>query len=590
MSGGEPIRPVRRSKGYVDQRFEIQVDVARAADVPATHAQRALWHAVEYMWDDDTYFNLGWCVPVPAEQGPEPIATVLRRLVEHFDTFRTTFRFDDDELTQSVASTGRLSVEVHESASEPVDATAEVVLASLVGTPFRPTTEWPIRLAVVTRGGLNQLLVMVFNHLALDLYGWRVVERALKRLLVDPEADLADIGRLQPIDQAAYEASTEGQAANRAALLRWERILRRAPPTLFDFDTAPEEDQRYWLFRMDSPALAAALAVAAARVRVSNSAVLLAAVAVVMGLYTGHAESVVLINVSNRLREGSQDIAGYLCWDSLCYVNLDGLSFDAVAQRSFAAAVDSYQHGVYDRSSASALTDAIGHDLGAHIDLGCHLNDRREPTGLASTQGRSASDLPGLVDATRLTVVSQHSRVDTRFHVHAMDSANGSIALEVMADTRYFPIPRVEELLRGLESLVVGAAAGDLVPPQIGELVRLTTATRRDGWVCGRHGWTNVPRTGEVWRFLAGPESAVFTEPTNDGTTWVVAYAAAEPGRRSVGDLHRAFVAQLGDRSDIRTPDLYVCCAVAPSDVDDRSGWQACPVVEQGTGRRVSLG
>jgi hypothetical protein len=564
--------------------FEIRVDGCRGADAPATYAQRGMWWATNWMGRDDPYFNLGWKFPLPAGADLDRLAVALRRMLERFDTFRTTFELRDGELRQVVATSGSLVVDMHEAASGSVEETATLVLGSLVGAGFRADAEWPIRLAVVTADGRPQLLVMAFNHLALDLHGWRVVELTLNQLLADPSTDLPDHTGWQPVDQAAYQSSAEGRAANRAALDRWVSILRSAPPTLFDFGTVPEQGDRYWSFRMDSRALSAALATVAERTRISDGAVLLAAVSTVLGIYSGHDDVVVQVNVANRIIEGSQDVAGYLCWDSLFHLHLAGLSFDAVTRRSFRAALETYQHGVYEPASARAIRAAAEYEFGAHIDLGCHLNDRRERTGLTAAMVRgTAPDFAALLDQTRVCFVETQPRVDTRFHLHAMDDEVGSVSLELMCDTRYVPVGDIDRVLRAIERLVVAAASRDLTPNEIQDSINLA-ATRRTGWIRHGRGWVDLPATRLAWRNLVGPAGAIFADPLLDGTSRLLGYAVGAE-HQGVSSLHGAFVGGLGDRSDIRAPDFYVCCSEAPSDIHDELAWARSTVVEQGTGR-----
>src|SRR2546421_4227241 len=95
-------------------QIEISVSGCREADAPATYAQRGMWWAMEVMGEDAAFFNEGWTIPVPAGAGIDHAITVLRRVVERFDTFRTTFHSRGGELRQIVASSGSVVVHVHD--------------------------------------------------------------------------------------------------------------------------------------------------------------------------------------------------------------------------------------------------------------------------------------------------------------------------------------------------------------------------------------------------------------------------------------------------------------------------------------------
>lgn len=563
--------------------FEVHVDGCRGADAPATYAQRAMWWATNWMADAG-YFNLGWILPVPDGVTVDDVADALRRLIGRFDTLRTLFEDRDDGLHQMVATAVSLPVEVHDCPYGSAEKTGATVLASVVGPGFRSEAEWPIRVAVVTEDGSTRLLVIAMNHLAVDMRGWRVIERTLTQLLADPAAALDEPG-WQPVDVAAYEGSAEGRAANRAALERWEAILTGGSPTLFDFDPVEEERDRFWQLRMESRALAVALAVVAERCRTSDAAVLLAAVSTVLGHYSGHDDVVLQVNVANRIVEGTENIAGYLCWDSLFYLEFCGLSFDAICRRSFSAALETYRNGMYDRAAAAAIREAVELERGAKIDLGCYVNDCREGTSQKAAHGLgTAPDLDALRADTRTWFVRSHPRVDTRFYVDAYD-AEDSVALELMCDTRYVPVRDIDEILRATERLLIAAAGRDLEPEAIGGAVGLAGATRRAGWIRYERGWVHLPSARRVWSEVAGPSAALFASTSADGATRLTGYGVGSPGGDGVRGLHAAFVKALGDRSDVRAPDLYICCSDAPAEIEDQAAWQRCAVVEAGTGR-----
>jgi hypothetical protein len=143
-----------------------------------------LWDATEWMGNDG-YFNMGWILPVPDGADLARVACALTGVIERYDTLRTTFAVHDGQLHQHVAAEGTVHVAVHESPPGEDRNTAEEILTALLPGGFRPLLDWPTRVAVVTANGTPKLLVLAINHLSLDLHGWRVVERALTRLLAD---------------------------------------------------------------------------------------------------------------------------------------------------------------------------------------------------------------------------------------------------------------------------------------------------------------------------------------------------------------------------------------------------------------------
>jgi hypothetical protein len=572
------------------KQIEIHISGCAETDSPATYAQRGLWGAMEKMGEDSAFFNegCGWTVPVPGGASVDEAITVLRRIVERFDTFRTTFHRRDGQLRQVVASNGTLVVQIHDCGDDSVEDTAENVHQNFVSTGFRADVDWPVRLAIVVKDERVRELIFGINHIAIDLRGWRVVEQIITQLLTDPSTKIPDEPSWQPVDISSYEASSAGSAANRIALDRWRRILSDAPPSMFDFDTVPEEKNRYWQLRMTSSALAVALAVVAGRTRVSNSAVLIAAVSTVFGRYSGHTQTVGQLNVANRVVEETQNVVGYLCWDSLFSAESGGLSFDAISRQCFRGALDSYSHGGYDPALAMRVREETEHLLGAKIDLGWQFNDCREDIGLLAQLARNAShDFDALRKETRIEFVNSWPFVATRFYVEVYDEP-GSIAVDLVSDTRYVSVAAMHQILRATESLVIAATERDLAPDEIDQAIDLPSARSEKGWIRHGRGWTHLPALERAWLDIAGPSAAVFAESLDDRSFRLVAYSAVGPGRRSLGEVHAAFVQALGTRSDICTPDHYVQCAEAPLDPSDKQEWDRCVVVAAGDGRDVS--
>jgi hypothetical protein len=566
--------------------IELSVTGCRHADAPATFGQRAVWSVLEQAGDEGIHFNLGCIVEVPSGTALRDVIVAVQRVVERHDTLRTTFEVRDGALRQVVASEGSLAITVHPSPHDLVDETTVGVRDALVRELFRLTREWPIRATVVTEGAQPRRLVLAFSPMALDRLGWRIVERSLHRLLVDVAADHPSTVDRQPVDEAHYECSAPGQAANQRALARWDRLLRSAPTTQFDFTPTPEKSRRYWMLRMDSSALPLALATVALRTGTTDGAVLLAAVSAAFGVYCGHDEALVVVNVANRIRKGTASTAGYFAWDSLFSADFRGLGFDDRCHQAYRDAFDTYRHGTYDHAAAEVLRRTVEHDRGAYLDLGFHLNDFRDRNAAALALVREITpDFDTLRKATRVRVAEIHDRSDARFHVHAGDREPEYVTLEAMVDTRYVPVARTRRILRGIENLVIAAAGRDLSSDAIAGCVNVTPAARGSGWHRYDGGWVHLPAVRLMWSELIGPTGAIFMSKDSEGGSELVAYYASDKDCAGVRILHAEVVAWLVGRSDVRAPDRYVRCFEGPRDLLDEDAWRHMTILEQGTGR-----
>jgi hypothetical protein len=129
----------------------------------------------------------------------------------------------------------------------------------------------------------------------------------------------------------------------------------------------------------------------------------------------------------------------------------------------------------------------------------------------------------------------------------------------------------MRDLLLAMERLLVAAAHRELSAGEIPEVIAVPPATRGPSWLRCRGGWFDVEATREVWRDVAGPDAMLFAAPGDGGHTILGYYC----GSREPAALHRAFVAAVAGRSDVRAPDRYVRCRAAPGDVSDRGAWES---------------
>jgi hypothetical protein len=169
----------------------------------------------------------------------------------------------------------------------------------------------------------------------------------------------------------------------------------------------------------------------------------------------------------------------------------------------------------------------------------------------------------------------------------------------IARDASRVPLGEVETLLRGVESLLVEAASGDVPLSGLGDVTGVAPVDRGPGWLRIGPSWIEL---AQVQRLVqdALPAAAVFAIPKagredGRGERELVAYLAAGGGVDTTEQAHAACMATLagtrsvvppdGIRYTAMTPGRYVICAAAPRDTGDLAGWQQQEVVAQGDGR-----
>jgi hypothetical protein len=565
----------------------LEVTGVRASTSVATWGQRAMWFNFEWLgFGDDPYFNAGAIAPLPPV-GLETVQAGLTGLLTTFESMRTTYHRDDDGVLHQTVGPGRLTVAVYDAGSDgDADRVAADVLEELKRELFQFDTEWPMRLAVVTVGDVAARLVFATTRIVFDSAGSRIIADELGRQLAGDGPGRHD---WHPIDQAAFERSADGVEVDEAARAFWTRSLAAVPLSVLDQPTSPALPLRFHRRKLTSQAALAATRALAARHQVSAAAVLLAAYEIVVSAHTGHQRLVMQVICGNRVGPHRSTMIGTLTQDGLFTQDL-GLSatFGELARRSYQASVETYLYGFYDPMANRAIRREQRTVQGGHLDLGVYFNDGLGPGALAGPSTVTAGELRALREHSTLDDDGSWERVDARLFLTCADLPD-ALALFLLGDSTYAPPDRLDEILLAIERVLVAAVAEDLPADRWADVCGITPVERGAGWTrCRRTGWVDLPALGALWHDVCGAMTEVFAEPRPDPADEsghrLVGYAVAGP-EDSVAERHRGFMAAVGERTDVRSPDWYVLCRSAPSDPADPASWRAAGVLAEGSGR-----
>ncbi|WP_324789442.1 condensation domain-containing protein [Streptomyces sp. H51] len=564
------------------EQLRIDVTGRRAATAVATWGQRAIWHCLDSAPEAEAHFNLARTVEVPEGCDTRSVTRAVAELVRAHDALRTVFHFADSRLWQTVQASGTLSLARYQVTDGP-DEAARTIAAELAGRPFG-RNEWQVRFALVTDGARPSRLAVAVGHLAVDQEGLRQLTGDLRQALAGRRIEPRSC---QPLDVAAYEQSPQGRAASERALRHWSRGLRTAPATLFDYPRRAEGTPRFRRLVMRSEAIAVAAELAASRMRVSSTSVLLAATVSALGEFTGHRVVPMQTICSNRENPARRHVVGTLSWDGLITVDTGQASFRQTVRKTFQAGLTAYGNGYYDPEEAWRLRRHHEHLRGATQDLAAHFNDIRGRSGGRVDQwDPGPAALGRLTERTTVAEAACPDTSDARFYL-TVRSADPCTLLSLVCDTGYFSVGDMRHVLHAVERVVTAAAHDDLEGPLLGSTLGITRVGRPD-WVPYAEGWVDLAAARRLWQEVTGDATARLfldraTQPP-DGTAELVGYLADRPARRAA-ELHSAFMAALGGRSDVRAPDRYVVCARAPHDPDSREAWARETVLSEGSGR-----
>ena len=522
------------------------------------------------------------------------VTRAIGRLISRHESLRTLFTVGPSgEWSQQVSASGELLVEIHE-ADGRLDAT-EALLKQRLSAPFALDREWPIRAAVITSGLAPARVLLVLTHMAADFASLDVIARDFRRLMRSSMSQAPAPSTLHPLDQAKLEMSPLARNRAEAALRYWETTLRGTPQCMLAVPGQQPANSSRRMATLRSRAAAIAMARIADRTRASQSVVILAAVATLLGLRTVNDRCQIISLCANRVTPASRDYVGTIAQDALIVADLTAETFDGIIRATRTAALTAYYHSQYDAESLWQIIARINEDRGTEFHRDCVLNDLNGAA--VPVQTGHAGNLPEKGDAanamgdTRLVWTDTDPR-PVLFYFEVFRLTRHDVSLSVWADESRFPPAEVEDFLLAVERLLVAADRRDVPARDIGELAGLGPVLRDASWRRIDKCWVEMPAVqqilDDVVASVPGIDAAqVFCTPdvAGPGTAEaLVAYASAS-GDITPRILHAHCRQRLADRPTAMAPAWYVIGDRPPDDTARLELWRRLPVRVEGSGR-----
>lgn len=565
----------------------------RSGSGPLTVGQRnvLLWTA------DQTVFGaVQWqTFNLAPGRSPNDATSAIGRLMSRHESLRTLFTIGTSgEWTQQVSASGELLVEIHE-ADGRLDAT-EALLKQRLNAPFALDREWPIRAAIITSGLAPAKVLLVLTHMAADFASLDVIARDFRRLMRGSMSQAPGPSTLQPLDQAKLEMSPLARHRAEAALRHWETTLRGTPQCMLAVPGHQPANSGGRMATLRSRAAALAMARIAGRTHASQSVVILAAVATLLGLRTVNDRCQITSLCANRVTPASRDYVGTIAQDALIGVDLTAETFDGIIRATRTAALTAYYHSQYDAESLWQVIGRVNDDRGTEFHRDCVLNDLN---GAAfQVQTGHVGSLPEMGDAanamgdTRLVWTDTDPR-PLLFYFEVFRLTRHDVSLSVWADESRLPRAEVEDFLLAVERLLVAADRRDVPARDIGELAGIRPVLRDASWRRIDKCWVEMPAVqqllDDVVASVPGIDAAqVFctrdlaSTRTAEG---LVAYASASGDWITPQILHAHCRQRLAGRPTAMAPAWYVICDRSPDDLARLELWRRLPVRVEGTGR-----
>ena len=423
---------------------------------PATWGQTAIRRALAALAPHDDQFNIQWSGRLDE---PLPVDVVLRVVGDFFwmhESLRTHLHDHDGGYAQVVRPDGEIRVVEDRVAAGGAAGAFDAVAGDaarrlrdeLMAEPFDYAAEWPVRVGLVTSGGSVHHLVLAVSHTAVDGWGVPQFGKDLVALATgaSPAGLVASRTSLQPLAEAAYQASDAGRRRDEAARSRTLARMRSAPAAMFPAAAGP----RYHQAVLRGRRLPAALDRAADRLGVSSSTILLAAACAALAEAADRDDCVLQVMVNNRFVPGLAGAVSPVAMEGLLYADgLDG-PVDDVVRRVWNASMTAYRSAYYDKDR---LLQDVALDPSARHDGTCWYNDRRgtgpDPAVRAHPTRRRRlawADVPANQGGATLAL-------------HVLDAPE-ALDLSLVVDLERIDQVTAEQVLRGTERFVLEAGRG----------------------------------------------------------------------------------------------------------------------------------
>ncbi|MER5644445.1 condensation domain-containing protein [Streptosporangium sp. NPDC002524] len=445
-----------------------------------TWGQTAIWEVLRWLPPGDASLNLLAVCEVEPGRDVGDVLAAVRALVERHDALHTLFPMDDQDggrPVQVVLRSGELEVAVHETGTRNPGTVAAYAGARLRDLPFDIGGELPLRVAVVTTGGVPVRVVLVVSHMAVDGWSLKIVRDDLRTLLSVPAA-LGPVAE-QPLGRLAYERSERARLRERRAFGYWAEAVRELPRVWLEDLRQGGEARQDWS-EIRSRALSRAVRELAARASVTPGMVLQATVALLLGLYKGEEDVALRLIVSTRFKPETRRFVGAFNQNALLRLRLRHESFSGFLSHAGRAALAAYSTCEYDPVRLEELVARVTGERGIGTDGYCFYNDIRFDAPAPPAGHRlSPAEYDALMGETELVEPPHDTdQKGATFFLYVHELSERAV-LTLCADRRFLAPRGPADFLSDLEWLAVEALRTDAGPLRLAEA--LARRQRGDG-------------------------------------------------------------------------------------------------------------
>lgn len=422
-----------------------------------------MWQIIRSARQNEHTLHLKWHRDVPEGYSLDDVLLALGGVLSRHEALRTFYREEQGTLIQEVLAEGRLPVFVYE------DPSTEKMPSALPGiitmAPFNHDQELPIRVLVLTSGGIPVSISFTLSHLSCDGESMRIIDDEFIDQLTSRDSETNDHGKLrQPLDVAIHERSEQGRRRLSATLDYCRGLLEEAAPTFFP-DGDATTPARYWIGEVESERLAYALRELTTRDRVNRAAVLASAVATALSWRAGDQAALMQVAFSNRSAARGKPVGNYAHTGLALIRPADSLR--NTLSSGAPSLLRAYRHADWNLDGLLGVKQEVERARQADIDMSCYFNYmQRGPSSRTNpwTAAEKESPPSATTRTFRWLVENQEQREGRgspytglcrySFSFSARDTGR-TVMLRAGGDTRKMSPEQLSTVLHHIEEIVV---------------------------------------------------------------------------------------------------------------------------------------
>ncbi|WP_405145054.1 condensation domain-containing protein [Sphaerisporangium sp. NBC_01403] len=472
-------------------------------------------------------------------------------LTRRHEALRTTYHLDGGDPQQRVHSPAALPV-IHVTTEKDGTAAPGEVVEKLTTTEFDLSTEWPIRACVITTAGVPRQLVLVLNHLAVDVWTVRQIKRELKVQCAGfssrRPASLEPV-RHQPMDLTRYESSRAAAAMAEGAMAFWREEISKLPADTFGARRVPDAEPTARGATLTSPSMLDASRRIGARHQVWPSLVHVTAYNMLMAAYTGSGTAGHLSFTSNRESSTYSDVMTCMFSPLLLRVDChDDPTFSQLLRRVAQRFERAQAHSYVPYDEVVELVSRESTRRGRAVRIGSELNFIKQASRDSKARRTKFTWTPAP------TGWALHGG-DTYFRI---DEWRDAVVVTLNAVSSVMDAEAMERFLRGYEA-VFQAHDDPSADLRISGVARLAGFAPPSPPAGGRTAGAgdDLVDLERIEAVLALHPAVRLAEVSSDGTGRLVAHVVADqpvtPAR-----LRAHFLGHLYDHHPVRCPDWFL--------------------------------